>query len=111
MRDRPKPPPDPRTKLLADLAVESVLGPSAFARARRLSYLGIWQSNWDSKTIGEEDHMQLLSQVSERTNGGVTTRTYEVGNVPAIVTAVIAGIAAAGSFGSFLINLGVLHKF
>ena len=55
--------------------------------------------------------MQLLSQVNERTNGGVTTRTYEVGTVPAIVTAVIAGIAAAGSFGNFLINLGVLHKF
>jgi hypothetical protein len=50
--------------------------------------------------------MQLFS---ERTKGE-TTRTFEVGTVPAIVTAVIAGFAAAGSFGNFLINLGVLSK-
>jgi hypothetical protein len=59
-----------------------------------------------NKNLGEENGMQLFS---ERTKGE-TTRTFEVGTVPAIVTAVIAGFAAAGSFGNFLINLGVLSK-
>jgi hypothetical protein len=54
--------------------------------------------------------MQLIKQVSKRVDGETTTNTLEVGNVPAIVTAIIAGFAAAGSFGNFLINLGILHK-
>jgi hypothetical protein len=54
--------------------------------------------------------MQFLSKVTEKTVEAVTTRTYEIGTFPAVVTATIAGFAAAGSFGNFLLNFGVLHK-
>ena len=51
--------------------------------------------------------MAMLSRVTQITKDGATETTYKIGAIPVIISL----IAAAGSFGNFLVNYGVLHRW
>jgi hypothetical protein len=53
--------------------------------------------------------MAILSRVTQTTDRGVTKTTYEIGRLPTAVTVIATAcsiVAAVGSFGNFLVNLG-----
>lgn len=54
--------------------------------------------------------MPLFTRLTQRTGDGVRT-TYTLGTVPAVITVIISGFAAAGTFGNFLLNLGIHFKW
>jgi hypothetical protein len=51
--------------------------------------------------------MAMLSRVTETTDKGATETTYEIGGLPIFISL----LAAVGSFGNFLVNLGLHYHW
>jgi hypothetical protein len=58
--------------------------------------------------------MPMLSRVTETIDKGVTKTTYEIGPLPTTITLIATAcsiVAAIGSFGNFLVNLGLHYHW